>query len=166
MKTEILFRRNFYFRRMQTTHCESKLATTWKRNQVAVCWQSQATKPEEGKKRLPCVLSVSDQSKPATLRKQNSSIGPGRNRFNGACRMPQSEPANNDLQLGGSWMVAATNCERVGDQSRNGTPAPALGKTGHFDHRRKVSSKSQKGVSHFRFPGRSQGLRDGVPLPH
>ena len=33
---------------------------------------------------------------------------------------PQSEPANNDLQPGRSRMVAATNCERAGDQSRDG----------------------------------------------
>ena len=45
------------------------------------------------------------------------------------------EPANNDLQPGLSWMVAATNCERVGDQLRNGTPVSAAGKTGHFDRR-------------------------------
>ena len=37
--------------------------------------------------------------------------------------------------LGLSWMVAATNCERVGDQLRNGTPVSAAGKTGHFDRR-------------------------------
>jgi hypothetical protein len=43
---------------------------------------------------------------------------------------PQSEPANNDLQLGRSWMVAATNRERVGDQSRNSGSISALGKTG------------------------------------
>src|ERR1700733_13968797 len=53
----------------------------------------------------------------------------------GHVECPQSEPANNDLQPGRSWMVAATNRERVGDQSRNGTPVSAAGKTGHFDHR-------------------------------
>jgi len=53
----------------------------------------------------------------------------------GHVECPQSEPANNDLQPGQSWMVAATNCERVGDQSRNGTPVSAASKTGHFDHR-------------------------------
>src|ERR1700736_870474 len=53
----------------------------------------------------------------------------------GHVECPQSEPANNDLQPGRAWMVAATNCERVGDQSRNGTPVSAAGKTGHFDHR-------------------------------
>ena len=53
----------------------------------------------------------------------------------GHVECPQSEPANNDLQPGRSWMVAATNCERVGDQSRNGRPVSAAGKTGHFDRR-------------------------------
>ena len=53
----------------------------------------------------------------------------------GHVECPQSEPANNDLQPGRTWMVAATNCERVGDQSRNGTPVSALGKTSHFDRR-------------------------------
>jgi hypothetical protein len=38
----------------------------------------------------------------------------------GHVECPQSESANNDLQPGRTWMVAATNCERVGDQSRNG----------------------------------------------
>jgi hypothetical protein len=51
----------------------------------------------------------------------------------GHVECPQSEPANNDLQPSRSWMVAATNCERVGDQSRNGTPVSAAGKTGHFE---------------------------------
>ena len=53
----------------------------------------------------------------------------------GHVECPQSEPANNDLQPGRTWMVAATNCERVGDQSRNGTPVSGAGKTGHFDRR-------------------------------
>jgi hypothetical protein len=53
----------------------------------------------------------------------------------GHVESPQSEPANNDLQPGRAWMVAATNCERVGDQSRNGTPVSAASKTGHFDRR-------------------------------
>src|SRR5260370_825739 len=35
----------------------------------------------------------------------------------GHVECPQSEPANNDLQPGRSWMVAATNCERMGYQS-------------------------------------------------
>src|SRR3984893_1229282 len=45
----------------------------------------------------------------------------------GHVECPQSEPANNDLQPRRSWMVAATNCERVGDQSRDGTPVSAPG---------------------------------------
>jgi hypothetical protein len=53
----------------------------------------------------------------------------------GHVECPQSEPANNDLQPCRSWMVATTNCERVGDQSRNSTPVSAAGKTGHFDRR-------------------------------
>ena len=46
----------------------------------------------------------------------------------GHVECPQSEPANNDLQPGRTWMVAATNCERVGDQSRNGTSVLLLAK--------------------------------------
>src|SRR5215510_998273 len=37
----------------------------------------------------------------------------------GHVQCPQSESANNDLQPGPSWMVAATDCERAGDQSRD-----------------------------------------------
>ena len=50
---------------------------------------------------------------------------------------PQSELANNDLQPGRAWMVAATNSGRVGDQSRNCGSVSALGekrfrsRTGH-----------------------------------
>jgi hypothetical protein len=33
---------------------------------------------------------------------------------------PQSEPANNDIQLGAAWLVAAANCQGAGDQSRDG----------------------------------------------
>src|SRR5271166_4983019 len=54
----------------------------------------------------------------------------------GHVQCPQSESANNDLQPGRSRMVAATDCERVGDQSRDSRPVFALGKTSHFDHRR------------------------------
>ena len=32
----------------------------------------------------------------------------------GHVECPQSEPANNDLQLGRSWMVATTNCSELG----------------------------------------------------
>jgi hypothetical protein len=32
-----------------------------------------------------------------------------------------------------SWMVAAANCGRVGDQSRNGAQVSAPGIPGHFD---------------------------------
>ena len=48
----------------------------------------------------------------------------------GDVECPQSEPANNDLQPGQSRMVAATNCERVGDQSRNGAPVDPLHQAG------------------------------------
>jgi hypothetical protein len=48
---------------------------------------------------------------------------------------PQSEPANNDTQLGAAWLVAAANCQGVGGQSRNGGSVFAAAKTGHFDHR-------------------------------
>src|SRR5271165_3535675 len=54
----------------------------------------------------------------------------------GHVQSPQSESANNDLQPGRSRMVAATDCERTGDQSRDSGPVFAVGKTGHFDHRR------------------------------
>jgi hypothetical protein len=40
-------------------------------------------------------------------------------------------------------MVAATNCERVGDQSRNGAPVSAPGKPGHFDRRLEEGSGSK-----------------------
>src|ERR1700728_4474050 len=63
-------------------------------------------------------------------------LDPGELGSMGHVECPQSEPANNDLQPSRSWMVAATNCERVGDQSRNGTPVSAAGKTSHFDCRR------------------------------
>jgi hypothetical protein len=49
---------------------------------------------------------------------------------------PQSESANNDLQPGQSRMVAATDCEGAGAQSRDSGPVLAVGKTGHSDHRR------------------------------
>jgi hypothetical protein len=48
---------------------------------------------------------------------------------------PRSEPANNDIQLGPARMVATANCERVGDQSRNGGSVLAAAKTGHFGRR-------------------------------
>jgi putative transposase len=48
---------------------------------------------------------------------------------------PQSEPANYDIQLGPAGLVAAANCQRTGDQSRNGGPVFTAVKTGHFDHR-------------------------------
>jgi hypothetical protein len=48
---------------------------------------------------------------------------------------PQSEPANNDIQLGAAWLVAAANCQGAGDQSRDGGSVFAAAKTGHFDHR-------------------------------
>src|SRR6516165_9261621 len=54
----------------------------------------------------------------------------------GHVQCPQSESANNDLQPGQSWMVAATDCERAGAQSRDSGPVCAVGKTGHADHRR------------------------------
>src|SRR5208282_3532794 len=41
----------------------------------------------------------------------------------------QSESANNDLQPGRSRMVAATDCERAGDQSRDSGPVFGVGKT-------------------------------------
>src|SRR5271157_2324913 len=53
----------------------------------------------------------------------------------GHVQCPQSESANNDLQPGRSRMVAATDCERAGDQSRDSRPVFALGKTSHFDCR-------------------------------
>src|SRR5271166_1647950 len=53
----------------------------------------------------------------------------------GHVECPQSESANNDLQPGRSRMVAATDCERAGDQSRDSRPVFALGKTSHFDCR-------------------------------
>jgi hypothetical protein len=48
---------------------------------------------------------------------------------------PRSEPANIDIQLGPARMVATANCERVGDQSRNGGSVLAAAKTGHFGRR-------------------------------
>jgi hypothetical protein len=54
----------------------------------------------------------------------------------GHVECPQSEPANNDIQLGPARMVAATNCKGVGDPSGNGWAIfAAVVKTGHFDHR-------------------------------
>jgi hypothetical protein len=47
----------------------------------------------------------------------------------GHVQCPQSESASNDLQPGRSRMVAATNCERAGDQSRDGGPVFEVGKT-------------------------------------
>jgi hypothetical protein len=73
----------------------------------------------------------------------------------GHVECPQSEPANNDLQPGRSWMVATTNCERVGDQSRNGTPVSAAGKTGHFD--RWLRGVSGSKTSHFDHRETSRG---------
>src|ERR1700756_4690635 len=51
----------------------------------------------------------------------------------GHVERPQSEPANNDIQLGPARMVAATNCEGVGDQSGNGQSVFTAAKTGQFD---------------------------------
>jgi len=53
----------------------------------------------------------------------------------GHVECPQSEPANNDIQLGPARMVAAANCEGVGDQSGNGRSVFAAAKTGRFDRR-------------------------------
>jgi hypothetical protein len=53
----------------------------------------------------------------------------------GHVECPQSEPANNDIQLGPTRLVAAAHCEGVGDQSGNGRPVFAAAKTGHFDRR-------------------------------
>src|ERR1700731_2331208 len=66
----------------------------------------------------------------------------------GHVECPQSEPANPDIQLGPARMVAAANCEGVGDQSRNGRSVFAAAKTGHFDRRQ---SRREGGVktSHF-----------------
>ena len=54
----------------------------------------------------------------------------------GHVQCPQSESANNDLQPSQSRMVAATDCEGAGTQSRDSGPVFAVGKTGHSDHRR------------------------------
>src|SRR3979411_2339532 len=53
----------------------------------------------------------------------------------GHVECPQREPAQHDIGLGPARMVAAANCEGVGDQSRNGRSVFAAAKTGHFDHR-------------------------------
>src|SRR5207237_54360 len=45
----------------------------------------------------------------------------------GHVECPQSEPANNDIQLGPARMVAAANCEGVRDQSGNGRSVFAVG---------------------------------------
>ena len=57
---------------------------------------------------------------------------------------PQSEPANNDIQLGPARLVAAANCQGAGGQPRDGGSVFAAAKTGHFDrlaensHERKI----------------------------
>jgi hypothetical protein len=48
---------------------------------------------------------------------------------------PQSEPANNNIQLGPARLVAAANCQGAWGQSRNGGSVFAAAKPGHFDHR-------------------------------
>src|ERR1700758_3619160 len=53
----------------------------------------------------------------------------------GHVECPQSEPANNNIQPSRSRMVAATNSERVWDQSRNGGAVFAVVKTGRYDCR-------------------------------
>src|ERR1700751_2801386 len=53
----------------------------------------------------------------------------------GHVERPQSEPANNDIQLGPARMVAATNCEGVGDQSGKGESLFRAAKPGHFARR-------------------------------
>jgi hypothetical protein len=58
----------------------------------------------------------------------------------GHVERPQSEPANNDIQLGPARMVAATNCEGVGDQSGNGQSVFTAAKTNSLVHRRAVSA--------------------------
>jgi hypothetical protein len=48
----------------------------------------------------------------------------------GHVECPQSEPANNDLQPGRSWMVAATNGETVRRYLRLAKPAISISITG------------------------------------
>src|ERR1700757_1292873 len=72
----------------------------------------------------------------------------------GHVERPQSEPANNDIQLGPTRMVAAAHCEGVGDQSGNGRPVFAAAKTSHFDHRQ---SSREGGVKTGHFDCRRWG---------
>jgi hypothetical protein len=53
----------------------------------------------------------------------------------GHVERPQSELSNHDIESARSRMVPATHCPGTGDQSGNGWPVSAIGKTGHFDHR-------------------------------
>src|SRR5437899_6370566 len=94
----------------------------------------------------PAFLSAISQNQPVIIEikglktshfKEDKTAPLGREEIGsmGHVECPQSEPANNDIQLGPARMVAATNCQGVGDQSRDGRSVFAVAKTGPFGRR-------------------------------